>query len=154
VKPVLIVLDGEPRGKGRPRFSRKSGVAFTPAETRKYEAALRLAAQDAMENRVPFECPLRVVVEASMPIPVSWPKWKRDFANMGMFLHTSKPDVDNLMKMMDAFNEIVWRDDSQISSATVTKRYSAKPSLRIEVHPLEQAVRPAKPKKQKIKEAA
>lgn len=107
-----------------------------------------------MSDRVPFDGPLRVVVEASMPIPVSWPKWKRDFANMGMFLHTSKPDVDNILKTLDSFNEIVWRDDSQISSATVTKRYSAKPSLRIEVHPLEQAARPAKPKKQKLKEAA
>lgn len=147
---ISIVLDGEPRGKGRPRFSRKSGTAFTPTETRKYEAALRLAAQDAMTDLVPFEGPLRVVVEASMPIPVSWPKWKRDFANMGMFLHTSKPDIDNLMKMLDALNEIVWRDDSQISSATVSKRYSAKPSLRIEIHPLEQAARPTKTCKLKV----
>ena len=53
IEPVFIRLSGEPKGKGRPRFVKQSGRAFTPSATRSYEAALRFAAQEAMARRIP-----------------------------------------------------------------------------------------------------
>jgi Holliday junction resolvase RusA-like endonuclease len=140
-QPILIVLDGEPKGKGRPRFSRKMGIAFTPADTRKYEAALRYAGQEAMIGRLPFLCPLEVEIEAWMPIPASWAKWKQEEARKGNLLAVGKPDCDNLIKTIDALNGVVWKDDSQIFTVSVTKLYSDKPSLKINVTPRKQAER-------------
>lgn len=48
--------------------------------------------------------------------------------------HTSRPDVDNLTKfVMDALNGIYWKDDSQIHSITVEKKYSDIPRTEIEI---------------------
>ena len=131
--PIVIELAGEPRGKGRPRFVRSTGHAYTPAQTRSYETMLRLAAQEVMAGRTPIEGPLQVDVLACMPIPVSWSKGKRANAITGTVKPTSRPDCDNLVKMLDAFNEVVWRDDKQVVSCRVEKIYSEKPRLRIEV---------------------
>lgn len=46
---------------------------------------------------------------------------------------TSKPDPDNIMKGLDALNEVVFRDDKQIVDARVIKSYSERPALRIEI---------------------
>jgi Holliday junction resolvase RusA-like endonuclease len=51
----------------------------------------------------------------------------------GTFLPQVKPDADNLMKTVDSLNEVVFRDDKQITDATISKRYSDRPRLRIEI---------------------
>lgn len=139
---VVILLRGEPVGKGRVRarlVTPRSGPPFitmyTPAQTRSYESALALAAKVAMRGRAPLIGPLCVTVTASFPVPISWPAKKRCDAFAGVVLPTGKPDADNLLKVMDALNTIVWGDDSQIVDARVVKVYSADPSLRVEVRP-------------------
>ena len=42
-------------------------------------------------------------------------------------------DWDNHGKITDAFKEIVWHDDAQVTDARVIKRYSQEPALRVEV---------------------
>lgn len=131
---LQITLDGQPKGKGRPRFSRASGRAFTPAATRSYEAALRYAAQEEQGEAPPLTGPLRVEIEARMPVPASWPKKRRDDALSNRSAPVGKPDIDNLMKTIDALNGVVWVDDAQVASATVFKVFSDKPSLQIRVY--------------------
>lgn len=131
--PIIIRLAGEPKGKARPRFSRASGRAFTPAHTAKYEAALRVAAQDAMGERAPLTEALAVTVIAALPIAASWSKVKQQRARDGLIRPTKRPDVDNFAKSLDGLNEVVFRDDAQIVELTVRKVFSDKPELRIEV---------------------
>jgi len=133
-KPLIeIVLDGTPKGKGRPRFARATGRAFTPAATRSYEAALRYAAQVEQGEAPPIGGPLRIEIDALMPVPVSWPKKRRADALAGVTVPTGTPDVDNLMKTVDALNGVVWLDDAQVADARVRKMYGAKPSLTIRI---------------------
>lgn len=132
---IVIELPGEPRGKGRPRFSRKSGTAYTPAPTRSYEGALRFAAQEAMAGRSPIDGPVTVRVEALFTIPASWSRKKKALALCGALKHTGKPDWENVAKMLDAFNGIVWRDDSQVFEGEIVKAYSERPRLRVLVQP-------------------
>lgn len=134
---VIIQLPGEPIGKGRPRFAVVRGKprAFTPPQTRSYETALRWASQIAMKSRKPFEGALSVIVTAMMPIPKSWPKSKQEAALRQEIPATGKPDADNLLKTLDALNGIVFKDDSQIVSATIQKVFSDKPALMIMVTP-------------------
>lgn len=136
-EPIVIELVGLPQGKGRPRFVRRTGIAFTPEKTRGYEAALRLSAQEAMAGRPPVDGPVMVSIEASFPVPASWSRKKRDAALAGRVAHQTKPDVDNIIKNVDSLNEVVWKDDKQIVSATVHKNYSAKPRLKIAILPIE-----------------
>lgn len=129
---VTIVLEGVPVGKGRPRFG--AGRTYTPAKTRAYEQALGYAARAAMGMQRPFEGPLKVSVIAGMPIPASWGSARRADAALGRIRPTGKPDGDNLLKAaLDPLNKIVFDDDAQVVEATITKFYSAAPSLRIEV---------------------
>ena len=129
---VVIELSGAPVPKGRPRFGH--GRAYTPQRTRNYEQDLQWQAKLAMRGRLPFDGPIRVEVLAAFPIAASWPNAKKIRACAGTIRHTSRPDVDNLLKCVgDALNGIVWRDDSQIVIATIAKRYSDHPRLRIEV---------------------
>ncbi|HEX9321792.1 MAG TPA: RusA family crossover junction endodeoxyribonuclease [Xanthobacteraceae bacterium] len=130
---VVIELAGEPRGKGRPRFVRGTGVAFTPSATRKHEAALRYAAQQEMNGRPPFDTALVITVVATFAVPVSWSKRKRADALSGTLPHVKAPDCDNLLKCVDALNGVTWIDDKQITRAVVIKQYGERPSLRIEI---------------------
>jgi Holliday junction resolvase RusA-like endonuclease len=130
---IVIEIVGEPVGKGRARFARSTGHAYTPAHTRRYENQLRYAAQQAMDGRPPLSGPLSIRIEAHFPVPTSWSRKKRESALAGAVKHIVRPDVDNLVKTVDGLNQIVWRDDRQIVNCLVTKLYSDRPQLRIEV---------------------
>jgi Holliday junction resolvase RusA-like endonuclease len=130
---LLIELLGEPRGKGRPRFARRTGHAYTPQRTASYEAMLRHEAALAMRNLSPLEGALRVQVIAYFGIPASWSTKKRRAALAGLVRPTKRPDWENVAKMLDALNGVVWRDDAQIVSGIIEKHYSDRPRLRVEV---------------------
>lgn len=104
---VVIEIAGEPRGKGRPRFAR-SGHTYTPAATRSYKSAIRYAAQEQMNGQPPFEGALEMVLTATFPVPTSWSRRKREAALTGTIQHIKKPDCDNLLKCVDALNQVVW----------------------------------------------
>lgn len=134
-----IVMLGDPRGKGRPRFrvigkGKKQFVStYTDTETRKYEDRLKAVGAAEMGMGEPFDFPLSVRIDAFCPIPASWSLKKRASAEKGDIAPTTKPDADNIAKMKDALNGVVWRDDSLIVSLLMVKRYSLTPSLRIGV---------------------
>ena len=129
--PIRIVLAGVPVAKGRARMTR-AGFAYTPAHTRKSEAALRLAASEAMGDREPLSCAVRVTIAVFLPIPISWSAKKRLSAAQGYLVPTSRPDLDNYVKAaFDACNTIVFRDDSQVAGLDVLKCYDAKPRIEI-----------------------
>lgn len=135
---LTIEVEGTPVGKGRPRITTRNGRprGFTPPRTETYEGKLAFFAKMAMQGRAVFEGPLAVRVEAHFPIARSWPKRKQAEALAGTVRPTTKPDADNLLKVLDAFNEIVWRDDVQVVEATIVKRYSDRPRLVVTVEPL------------------
>lgn len=124
---IEFFVAGPPRGKARPRVTKK-GIAFTPAETRNYEALLRLHAQQAMAGRAPLDGPVILEIVALYPIPASWSKRKRAAALCGE-QPLVKPDLDNIAKMADALNGVVWVDDAQVVRLIAEKRYSEQPGI-------------------------
>jgi Holliday junction resolvase RusA-like endonuclease len=140
---IIFELHGEPVGWQRagvrivkPKFGKQFATIYTPAETRKYERALALAAQVAARGKL-LAGPLRLVVTAFMPVPASWSRKKRDAALAGVVRPTVKPDWDNLGKMTDALKGVVWTDDAQVVDGRVLKFYDEKPRLRVEVSELQ-----------------
>lgn len=136
---IEIVLLGRPVAKGRPRFNTGTGRAYTPAKTIKYESELKLAAEGVMGDRPPLDGPLRLEMTVVVPIPKSWSQKKQAAARAGELRPTSKPDLDNFLKVVDSGNLVVWEDDSQIVDCSVSKHYGDKPRMEIRVTPLKEA---------------
>jgi Holliday junction resolvase RusA-like endonuclease len=131
---ITFEVPGDPRGKQRPRFSRKSGRAYTPAETVNYEALIKLSARQQMQDLPPTEAAVVIAIDVACPIPQSFSKKKRASALAGEIYPTTKPDIDNIAKIVaDALNAIVWKDDKQIVRALLAKHYSERPHLRVSV---------------------
>lgn len=128
---ILIRLAGVPKGKAAMAgFGKRR---FLPTSTRDYMAALRLASQHVMESREPLAGAVEVLVVASFPVPVSWSQRKQADALIGEIRPTVKPDVDNIMKMLDALSGVVFVDDKQIVRAEIEKLYSKTPELVVRV---------------------
>lgn len=161
---ALIVLEGEPRGKGRPRFSTHGGFVkvYTDAATAEYEEliqteVLRLIGGQALLDRIGqikrrafietykdfggepmFKCPVRVEMEIRHPIRASWTKAKKTAALAGLIAPTLKPDPDNVAKIwFDAFNDCMWKDDTQVIRMSVERSFSEDPSVLVRVIPLD-----------------
>ena len=126
---------GRPVPKGRPRFNRETGRAYTPAKTASFEAQLKFAAQQAMGSRPPLDGPLSLDMEVVVPIAQSWPKKRQEAARLGLLLPTGRPDFDNFQKVVDSLNLVVWIDDGQVIQSTFLKRYGDKPGMWIKVRP-------------------
>jgi Holliday junction resolvase RusA-like endonuclease len=136
-EPITVIVDGAAVAKGRPRFVRKTGIAFTPPHVRQYEDAARFAASVAMAGRAPIAGPVRLEMVVELAIPASWSKKKHAAALLGEVMPTSRPDIDNYLKSIcDALNTIVVVDDSQIVELRARKRYSDQPKLVATVFPL------------------
>jgi Holliday junction resolvase RusA-like endonuclease len=59
-----------------------------------------------------------------MEIPKSWPKVKKLEAEYGAISHTSKPDLDNIVKCVaDGLVHTLYADDKQIVAIKAQKRY-------------------------------
>jgi Holliday junction resolvase RusA-like endonuclease len=133
---IRIEIPGELRGKGRPRFDRRSGRAYTDAKTESMEAWVKLCAVQ-VHRGPPMEGALGIDVEIGVGIPASWSRRKRADALAGALLPTGKPDIDNAAKLVcDALNKLVWKDDSQIVEAHITRRYAEAPQTVITVRRL------------------
>lgn len=140
--PIVITLAGKPEGKGRPRIGKtRSGhaIAFTPAKTRSYEASLRYCAEQAMGSRQPLTGACTVEILAVFPIPGGKPKKWQEAARRGEIRPTIKPDFDNLAKVVDGINTVVFVDDKQVVDGRVIKVYGDRPRLEITVTEIQAA---------------
>ena len=81
--------------------------------------------------------PVYVDVVFYMPIAQSLSGIKKRQMANGVIAHTTKPDVDNLLKLvLDCLNDLVIEDDSQIVELRGKKIYSNKPGTLIRIIPL------------------
>lgn len=134
---VEFTLYGTPTAKGRPRFTSR-GHTYTDQKTRDAETSILAAWLNAAGNRPPHDGPVTVELVATFTPAASWPKWKREAALAGNWPHLSKPDFDNLVKIIDGLNGRAWVDDSQIVTATASKVFGEVASTRLTItfHPM------------------
>jgi Holliday junction resolvase RusA-like endonuclease len=107
-----------------------------PKKQRSYENLIKLAAQEHMDKYglSIMEGPLRLTLRAVYTIPSSWPPKRKAVAKW----RTSRPDVDNLLKIVaDGMNTIVYGDDAQIVEAVVQKVYGFRSEILVTVTPID-----------------
>lgn len=132
--PIEFVIPGKAVSKGRPRFSRAGG-AYTDARTKAYELLVATLAKIAMHGGQPLAGGVLVNIMVVMTPPTAFNKKERENAISGMVPAITGQDVDNLAKScLDGMNEIVYGDDRQITTLTVSKSYGREPHVRISVY--------------------
>lgn len=126
---LIFSVEGDPVGKQRPRFAR--GRTYTPKKTVTYETAIADKALSAMGPAEPLETPVAVYIYINHAIPASYSK-KRRADCLNRLERPKKPDLDNTAKtFLDAMNGIVYKDDVQVVSLHVTKRYDTIASVHV-----------------------
>lgn len=132
-----FIVKGEPQGKARPRFSRRSGTVYTPAKTAKYEKEIRQSFLGAGGKMIPAGSYVAVTVDAYFKIPKSYTKRKRLECEHNIIRPDKKPDIDNVVKVvLDALNKVAYEDDKQVIGIGCRKWYSHSSGF-LKVHILE-----------------
>lgn len=136
---IRIVVPGAPKGWSRPADSPFGGRhRFTPKKQRSEQTLIGLLAARAMAGRTMLTGAIDLRVGAFFEVPKSWTKAKRAAALQGQ-PHRSKPDADNICKLLkDALNNVVWVDDCQVSDLAIRKRYSDTARLVIEIRAIQE----------------
>lgn len=123
------------RGKGRPRFNRKSGRAYTPGQTVEAEAEIARIWMDEAGLTAPRGVPVMVDVTVRRDMPKTTPKRVESMPDV------TRPDLDNVVKLvLDALNGVAYEDDSQVvvlNGAKDARRRRGGDSMRIAVTYLE-----------------
>lgn len=140
---VSFTILGDPR----PLALKRARAAHFAGRTRMYDPAANISAKEQVKHAAltalggtssaPTLGPIHLAVKAYIPIPKSFSKKKRAEALAGRLYSTSKPDLTNVVKLVeDALNEFIYKDDKQICWGTQSKRYSNRPRLWVGVYEL------------------
>lgn len=126
-----VEIEAPPRAKQRP-FHTKAGQTFTRKETVNAEAWIRLKVTQTVGTPL-VRGPVKLRIGFVMPMPKGMPKADRPDALAGRKHPLSKPDWDNLAKLVcDALNGIAWRDDAHVTVAGIVKVYGEDPRTVLE----------------------
>ncbi len=137
---VSFTVPGEPKGKGRPRFSvkrTKQGGSYvnvrTPESTRAYENLVAMEyARQCRGIRFEDRIPIRMHILAYFGIPKSASKKNKAEMLSMQQRPVKKPDMDNIVKAIaDSLNDLAYHDDSQIVETTVEKFYGEEPRVEV-----------------------
>ncbi len=124
---IHFQVEGDPKGKGRPRFSRVGNFTkvYTDKQTLTYEAMIATFAKQAMGGTELLKTPVSVFLYVRLPVPQSYSKKRRDACLNGLEKPCKKPDIDNIAKTyLDAMNGVIFVDDTQVIDLHVKKLYS------------------------------
>ena len=125
LQAVILI---EPVPKARARYTVRGGKvrAYTPANTREAELIIMMEIRRILSRQGRFQDkqPVRLVGTFFLKRPQSLPK--------KITMPVSRPDWDNFGKLLsDSLNFFVYRDDSQVTTAIIKKRYGFPPRIEI-----------------------
>ena len=120
-----LFVEIKPKAAPRPRVT-KFGT-YNPKDYTQYKKVISTIAKQKL---IPTEHPVQMRIDFFFQIPKSWSKHKKE----NIPPHTSRPDVDNLLKgVKDALNGIAYNDDSQVVSVFARKQYASKDGILIDI---------------------
>lgn len=134
---MQFTVNAPPQGKARARtfYNKRMGKmqSVTPEKTKSYEDLIRWSYK-AAGGQYFGEKTLSVDIMAYYAIPKSFSKKKREEAENDYIYPTTKPDCDNIAKVvLDALNGVAYYDDKQVVCLSVNKFYGASGYLQIDI---------------------
>lgn len=137
INSVTFIVEGEPKGKARPRFRRfgRLTLTYTPKSTVEYEDKVRDSFLSAVDdNFEPIKGPVEADTLCIFSIPKSVSNVKRKML-LGKPV-VRKPDTDNIIKsILDPLNGIAYNDDSQVCKISGLKIYGENPRVEVTIKP-------------------
>ena len=108
-----IKIEGKIIGKQRPRANFRTGIIYTPSNTKKYERLIKSKVTQKVDGAIAIdlECHFKM------------PKWSNKKRKEMVGKPTlKKPDIDNITKIyLDALNKVAYDDDKQVYQISATK---------------------------------
>ena len=124
---LYFTIPGTPKAKARARVS-KSGFSFTPKPTKDYDVYVKECFLQKFPEHIPITGVVRISIQCLFPRPKSHHrtgKYSNILKDTAPKLHTSRPDLDNIIKSItDGLNGIAFKDDSQIWKLEASKEYT------------------------------
>lgn len=144
---VAFTVSGPPVAWGRPRaHARIVGFGklakaivqfFTDPKINAAEKRIRAIGKAIVGDNQPFTGAVRMTIVAIYEAPPSWPKPILSAVSKGVVFHTSKPDADNVFKLVgDAMNGVAYVDDCQVAELILRKRYGTPARTEVTITPL------------------
>ncbi|MBS5952560.1 MAG: RusA family crossover junction endodeoxyribonuclease [Paraclostridium bifermentans] len=145
---VNFTIDGEAKGKERPKFSTQNGRAFTPEQTKHYENWVKLLYRTTVKHYFEGNVKMSIVcyygitkkdINAIAKNNIKTKEFKEARAKLdGVIRPTKKPDLDNVIKAIaDSLNGIAYKDDAQIVEVVSKKFYSERPRVEVTIEDLD-----------------
>lgn len=136
--PLTFEVHGDVQAWMRPQ--RGSGGYYTHPNVSAYAAAVGQEAHDALRRQLrsmgaprPYRLHTSEVTERPVTVMVV-ATFRTPKARAGETYKTSKPDVDNVAKLvLDALSGVVYRDDAVVAQLMVSKMWGDEPMLRVTV---------------------
>lgn len=108
-----IKVEGKIIGKQRPRANFRTGIIYTPSNTKKYERLIKSKVTQKVDGAIAID------LECHFKMP-KWSNKKRKEMVGKPCLKT--PDIDNITKIyLDALNQVAYDDDKQVYQISATK---------------------------------
>lgn len=134
---ITFVVNGDPIGKIRHRSTiLPNGMIhnYNSKKNTDYEKLVAVEYKRQCPN-IYFIGELEVIINVFFPIPNSWSKKKKQSALMGEFRPQTKPDCDNVSKIiLDSLNKIAFDDDKQVTDLHTHKYYSEEPRVEVTIY--------------------
>ena len=116
----VVVIPGDPVGKQRPKFNRKTGAVYTPTKTAQFERFIKWQARHK-----DTDAPIKLEILAVFKRPKRLQR-KKDPDGL-MFLPSCRIDVDNIIKATcDGLQGMAFNDDRQVVDVYARALYSEK----------------------------
>lgn len=128
-------IEGIPRPQGSKRHVGGGIMLESSKYVKEWRAFARMKAVEAMQGNERIEKPVPV----SLVVNFVFDRPLKHFTKKGLRpeapnCHTSKPDVDKLLRaLLDSMSGVVFVDDGQVASLAVSKRYGKAPTTRVSV---------------------
>ena len=127
-------IPGKIIGKGRPRLNSYTGAVYTPTRTKDYENLVMQYFMIKYPKFKQLEGRLSVEFVSNFDLPKSTKKQDKIIMLENKINPIKKPDIDNIVKIiLDAMNEIAFKDDTQITKLNVEKKYSETESVFVKI---------------------
>ena len=135
---MIFEVKGRPQGKARARtfYDGRAGKmrSVTPESTKSYEELIRWSFKAQGGKYGGNTSAFRVEISARYEVPQSWSKKKRAAALAGEIQPQTKPDCDNLVKVvLDALNGVAYNDDRQVIYVACRKKYAEEGSVLVKI---------------------
>lgn len=136
---IEFKVEGKAVPQPRPRVVRmRNGQtrAYNSEKSVVYKRIVKAAALSEMNKQrlTMTDRPLAMRLTFVFAPPKSYTKKKLEAVESGELRYTKKPDLDNLAKaILDACNNTVYKDDSQIITLSINKEYGHTDHVAVEI---------------------